>query len=204
MKNCCQWAQQWAQTTKWDIWHCLPNWEGRTSGTHAKMLSCFLLLPLRHQNIPDGCIIYYSLPNIKNPALNSPPMSPAVSTPPNHCFWHCLHVFTSAPNPCATAPPYYTALPSNLAPSAYHLPYPLIQRNLLLILTNSSIMAILPSSFFFGWWASTAVDLWPMLGSYHLLIYNSGHYRWCMAVVHNYLRWHSVSPLKTWELWTVI
>jgi len=93
-------------------------------------------VPLGRQNIPDGCMIYHSFPNIKNPACNSPPTSSAASAPPDHCFWHCLHVFTSAPNPCSTAPPYYTPPPSHPAPSAYHPPYPLTQKNLLLILTR--------------------------------------------------------------------
>ena len=124
-------------------WHCLLNWEHQTSGTHAKMLSHFLLLPSGHQNIPDGCMIYHSFPNIKNPTLNSPPMSPAVITPPNHHFWHCLHVFTSAPNPCSTALPHYTPLPSHLAPLAYHSVHPLTQKTLLLILIIPSTMAIL-------------------------------------------------------------
>jgi len=49
--------------------------------------------------------------------------------------------------------------PSHLAPSAYHPPYLLTQGTLLLILTNPGITAILSFTLFFGWWASSAVDL---------------------------------------------
>ena len=124
-------------------WHHLPNWEGRTSGTHAQTLSRFLPVPLGRQNIPDGCIIYHSIPNIKYPA---PPTSPTVSAPPDHHFWHCLHIFTSA-QPLLNIPPYYTPPPSHPAPSAYQQPHPLIQRTLLLILTSPGTTAM---SFFLG------------------------------------------------------
>ena len=56
--------------------------------------------------------------------------------PPACHIWHCLHVFTSALNPCSTVPPYYTPLLSHSAPSAYQQPHLLNQRTLLLILTN--------------------------------------------------------------------
>jgi hypothetical protein len=116
-------------------WHHLPNLEGRTSGTHSQTIWRPLLLPLGRQNIPDGCIIYHSIPNIKIPPPNSPPMSPTVSAPPDHRFWHCLHVFTSAPNPCSTAPPYYTPPPSHPAPSAYQPIHPLTPKD---PITNSN------------------------------------------------------------------
>ena len=79
------------------------------------------------------------------------------------------------------APPYYTTLPSHLAPLAMQPPYLPTQRTLLLILTNPGTTANSLLLSFFGWWASAAVDLWGMLGTYHLLIYNSGHYRWFMG-----------------------
>src|SRR6266436_984836 len=101
-------------------------------------------------------MIYHSLPNIKNPAPNSPPTSPAASAPPDHCFWHCLHVFTSAPNPCSTAPPYYTSPPSPPAPSASQPPYLPNQKTLLLILTSHGTTAILC---FFGWWGFAHMHL---------------------------------------------
>ena len=130
-------------------WHRLPNLEGWTSGTRAQTLSCFLPLPPGCQNIPDGCMIHHFFPNIKNPTPNSPPTSPAASAPPDHRFWHCLHVFTSDPNPCSTAPPHYTPPPSHLAPSAYHSVHPLTQKTLLVILTNPGTTAILSFSLFF-------------------------------------------------------
>jgi hypothetical protein len=95
----------------------------------------------------DGCIIYHFFPNIKFPAPNSPPTSPTVSAPPDYCFWHCLHIFTNAPNLYSTAPSHYTPPPSYPAPSASQPPYPLIQNTLLLILTSSGTMA---QSFFLG------------------------------------------------------
>ena len=118
------------------------------------MLSSLLPLPLECQNIPDGCIIPCYPQNIKFLAPNEPP---TVSTPPDHCFWHCLHVFTSAPNPCTTAPPYYTPSPSHPAPSASQPLYLPTQKFLLLILTSPSTTARV---FFFGWWGIPGVDWW--------------------------------------------
>jgi hypothetical protein len=88
--------------------------------------------------------------------LKSPPTSPTASAPPDHCFWHCLHVFASAPNPCSTAPPYYTPPPSHPASPAYQPSYPLNQRIILLILTSPGTTAIF---LFFGWWGIPGVDL---------------------------------------------
>ena len=65
-----------------------------------------------------------------------PQTRPTVSAPPDHCFWHCLHIFTSSPNPYPTIPPYYTPPPSHPAPSASQPSYPLTQKNPLLILTT--------------------------------------------------------------------
>ena len=45
--------------------------------------------------------VYYTLlpPKYKISHPNSPPTSPTASAPPDHCFWHCLHVFTNPPTP---------------------------------------------------------------------------------------------------------
>ena len=80
--------------------------------------------------------------------ISCPQSPPTASAPPDHCFWHCLHVFTSAPNPCSTSLPYYTSPPSHPAPSASQPPYLPNQKTLLLILTSPGTMAILC---FFGW-----------------------------------------------------
>ena len=156
IKNWAQWAQErkWAATPTGtacligniDIWNACRN---------------ALPLPPTPPQVLKHPRWVYNISFI--PAPNPPPMSPAASAPPDHCFWHCLHVFASAPNPCSTAPP------SHLAPSVYQPLYPLTQRTLLLILTNPSIMVILSFTLFFGWWATAAVDLWTMLGTYHLL-----------------------------------
>jgi hypothetical protein len=105
-------------------------------------------------------VLYPATPKIYNfpPQFppNVPPMSPTASASPDHCFWHCLQIFTSAPNPYPTAPPYYTPPPSHPAPSAYQLTYPPNQKTLLLILTSHGTTAILC---FFGWWGIPGVDL---------------------------------------------
>jgi hypothetical protein len=64
-----------------------------------------------------------------------------VSAPPDHCFWHCLQLFTGAPNPCSTALPYYTSLPSHPAPSASQPSYLPTQKSVLLILTSPGTTA---------------------------------------------------------------
>jgi hypothetical protein len=85
----------------------------------------------------------------------SPPTSPTVSALPDHHFWHCLYIFTSAPNPCSTSPPYYTPPPSHPAPPAYQPSYPPHPKTLLPILTSPGTTAIL---LFFGWWGIPGVD----------------------------------------------
>ena len=79
-------------------WHCLPNLDIIFKFGTMEIFSSLLPFPLEHQNIPDGYIIKFHPPN----------EPPTVSAPPTHCCWHCLHIFTSAPNPCTTALPYYT------------------------------------------------------------------------------------------------
>jgi len=91
--------------------------------------------------------------------MNEPP---TVSTPPDHCCWHCLHVFTSASNPCTTALPYYTPSPSHPAPSASQPLYPPTQKFLLLILTSPGTTARV---LFFGWWGIPSVDWWSHSGN---------------------------------------
>jgi hypothetical protein len=102
--------------------------------------------------------VYYTLlpPKYTISRPKSPPTSPTASAPPDHHFWHCLHVFTSAPNPCSTAPPPYTTPPSHPAPSAYQQTYPPTQKTLLLILTSPGTTAILC---FFGWWGFAHMHL---------------------------------------------
>jgi len=99
--------------------------------------------------------VYYTLlpPKYTISCPKSPPTHPTASAPPDHRFWHCLHVFTSAPNPCSTP---YTTPPSHPAPSAYQQTYPPTQKTLLLILTNPGTTAILC---FFGWWGLSHMHL---------------------------------------------
>ena len=97
-----------------------------------------------------------------------------MSTPPDHCFWHYLHLFTSAPYPCLIAPPPYTTQPSHPAPLAYQQTYPPTQKTLLLILTSPGTIAILC---FFGWWGFAHMHLWSDLGITLVLIHDSGIYR---------------------------
>jgi len=127
-----------------DIWDTLPN---------------TLLPPLALSGVlkhPRWVYNISFLTKYKKSHPQFPSNEPAL---PDHWFWHCLHVFTSTPNPCLAAPPYYTPLPSHPAPSAYHPIYSLTQRALLLIITNPGTMAILYFFFGGGWWASAAVDL---------------------------------------------
>jgi hypothetical protein len=136
-------------------WHRLPNWEHGHLGRVAKRSQP---PPAPPQALKHPRWLYYIsfLTKYKKSRPRFPPTSPTMSTPPDHHFWHCLHVFISAPKPCSTAPPYYTPPPSHPAPSAYDPPYPPTQKTLLLIPTSSGNPAI---CCFFGWWATTAVDL---------------------------------------------
>jgi len=120
-----------------DIWDVLPN-------------------PLLPPPAPPGVLKHprwvYDisfLPKYEKSHPQFPPTSPAASAPPDHCFWHCLYVFTSTPNPCSTAPPYCTPLPSHPAPLAYHPPPTRSQRTLLLILTNPGMTVIFSFTLFF-------------------------------------------------------
>jgi len=135
------------------------------------MLSSLLPLPLRRQNIPDECNIPRYPQNIQFPG-------------PQWAQWWAHHPTTtsgivymyllSTPTPCTTAPPYYTSLPSHLAPSASLPPYLLIQKTVLLILSTPGSTAGPCFSPFFGWWATTSMHVWSDLG----LIHERGYYRW--------------------------
>ena len=140
-------------------WHRLPNWKELINLALYKRSPAPTRSPWGAKTSQMGVYnpatleIYNFLPQFPP---NVPPTSPTVNASPDHCFWHCLHVFTNSPNPCRTAPPYYTPPPSHPAPSAYQPPYLLNKKTLLLILTSPGTMAILC---FFGWWGIPGVDL---------------------------------------------
>jgi hypothetical protein len=128
-------------------WHRLPNWE---PGLLSRVVECSPApthSPLAAKTSQMGIqpIIPSQIPQTR----------PTASALPNHHFWHCLHLFTTAPNPYPTALPYYILPPSHPAPPAYQPSYPLNQKTLLLILTSPGTTAIL---LFFGWWGIPAVD----------------------------------------------
>ena len=127
------------------IWHRLPNLESSTNLSPHKRSPAPTRSPWGTKTSQMG---------VTNPA--TPNCRPTVSTPPDHHFWHCLHLFTTAPNPCLTAPLYYTPLPSHPAPSASQPPYPPTQNTLLLILTSPGTTAIFC---FFWWWGLSHMHL---------------------------------------------
>ena len=89
------------------IWHHLPNWDMIFKFGTMEMLSSLLPLSLERQNIPDGFIIPCYPQNIQFPA-------PKPTQPPAYHFWHCLYLFTGAPNPPPNSPTllHTPALPS--------------------------------------------------------------------------------------------
>ena len=102
------------------------------------MLCSLLPFPLRRQNIPDGCNIPYYPLNIQFPTPNAP-NSERTHLPATSGI--VVIYLLVPPTPCSTPPPYYTPLPSHLAPSAYPIPYPLTQKTLFVILMSPGSLA---------------------------------------------------------------
>ena len=93
-------------------WHHLPNWDIIFKFGTMEMLSSLLLLPLEHQNIPDGCIIPCYPQNIWFPARNPPQCTQQSTTqPPLLALFTCIYW---CPQPPSNSPTllYTPALPS--------------------------------------------------------------------------------------------
>ena len=102
------------------------------------MLCSLILLPLGCQNIPDRFIVPCYSQNVQFPAPNTP-NSECTHLPATSGI---VDIYLLAPPaPCSTPPPYYTPLPSYLAPSAYPIPYLLIQKTLFVILMSPGSLA---------------------------------------------------------------
>ena len=167
MKNWAQWAQQ-------------QNWaQGSPAGTGTAFLIGKKLISLApHKRSPASSrfpwgaktsqmgVLYPATPEIYNFLPESRPTSPRVSAPPDHCFGHCLHRFTCAPNCYPTALLYNPALSSGTLGKPTILPaYP---KSLLLILTSPGTTATLC---FLDWWGIPGVDLWSKSGKSGVFMY---------------------------------
>jgi hypothetical protein len=81
-------------------WHRLPNWE---PGLLSRIVECSpapTRSPLAAKTSQMGI-----QPIIPSQIQNFQPQTrPTASALPNHHFWHCLHLFTTAPNPYPNSP----------------------------------------------------------------------------------------------------
>jgi len=142
-------------------WKCLPNWD-----------NVIQIHPL--QSIPPHppwgagkgliCVIKYAEPKyIFFPPKNGPrraqkreTVSRHFGNAVSHVVDTCLQVPSIPPN---SAAPGLPTPPSYPAPSAGQPPYPLTQRTLLPILVGPGTTAGPFFHHFFGWWATTGIDV---------------------------------------------
>jgi hypothetical protein len=100
------------------------------------MLCSLLPLSLGRQNIPDGCNIPYYPLNIQFPARIPPQRTQQRAHPPACHFWHCCHLFTSAPYPLLNTPALLHTPALSSGTLGISTTYPLTQKTLFVILSS--------------------------------------------------------------------